>query len=87
MEVRIINPFVHGTVEAMKKIAFLDIHPGKAYPHAAVAAHLQSVGSLPRPTGHPPIPESRGIGEVRRDARGMGPNPLSVAPMVGAPGP
>jgi chemotaxis protein CheX len=31
MEVRIINPFVHGTVEAMKKIAFLDIHPGKAY--------------------------------------------------------
>ena len=31
MEVKFINPFVHGTVKAMKKIAFLDIHPGKVY--------------------------------------------------------
>lgn len=31
MDVRFINPFVHGTVEAMKKIAFMDFHPGKVY--------------------------------------------------------
>ena len=29
MDVKFINPFVHGTVEAMKKIASMDIQPGK----------------------------------------------------------
>jgi len=31
MDVKFINPFVHGTVEAMKKIAAMDIQPGKMY--------------------------------------------------------
>lgn len=31
MDVRFINPFVHGTVEAMKKIAGMDVQPGKVY--------------------------------------------------------
>jgi chemotaxis protein CheX len=29
MDVKFLNPFVHGTVEAMKKIAAIDIRPGK----------------------------------------------------------
>ena len=31
MDVKFINPFVHGTVEAMKKIARIDSKPGKVY--------------------------------------------------------
>ena len=31
MDVKFINPFVQGTMEAMKKIAFMDIRPGKVH--------------------------------------------------------
>jgi len=31
MDVKFINPFVNGTVATMKKIAFMDIQPGKVY--------------------------------------------------------
>jgi chemotaxis protein CheX len=31
MEVKFINPFVYGTVAAMKKITGLELHPGKVY--------------------------------------------------------
>ena len=31
MDVKFINPFIHGTVETMRKLAFMDIQPGKLY--------------------------------------------------------
>lgn len=31
MDVKFINPFIHGTVETMRKLALMDIQPGKPY--------------------------------------------------------